>query len=233
MIIIKQCENMDQKIFTQETITFLKELASNNNKEWFEENRRTYEQYVLYPLKQLAVDLGIVIQRIDDKIDISPKINITISKIYRDVRFSKDKSPFRTDQWISFKRPVKNWGNVPEFYFYFTPEEYQFGMGYYSASPENMEKFRYFISLNPARFKEIIDLYSVQDRFDLLGDSYKKYLPNQHPEEFQKWFQKKNLCMSSIKKIDRMFFSSELKDKIGKGFESNALLYQFLIESIS
>jgi uncharacterized protein (TIGR02453 family) len=218
--------------FTDTSISFLKELALNNNKEWFEQNRQTYEKHLLQPLKQLTFDLGIIINSIDEHIDTTPQINRTISKIYRDTRFSKDKSPLRTDAWLSFKRPVKVWGNVPEFYFYFTTKEYQYGMGYYAASSENMEKFRDYMTSYPDRFKGIIDRYNSHRGFELIGEEYKKHIPNQHPEEFQEWFQKKNLCVRCIKKIDETFFSVRLEKEIESAFSFHADFYRFLIESI-
>ncbi len=224
---------MTFKGFTNTSISFLKDLALNNNKDWFERNRTTYEKHLLEPLKQLTTDLGLIIRSIDTNIETAPIINKTISKIYRDIRFSKDKSPFRTDLWISFKRPLKVWGNVPEFYFYFTPEEYQYGMGFYSATPNNMEKLRHYITLFPDRFKKIIDYYNSQDTFVLVGDDYKKHILNPHPAEYQKWFQKRNLCMSCIKKIDKTFFSSHLEEDVENSFTFNAEFYHFLIESIN
>ena len=220
------------KGFTNTSISFLNDLALNNNKDWFEQNRTIYEKHLLEPLKQLTTDLGVIIKSIDTKIETTPIINKTISKIYRDTRFSKDKSPFRTDLWISFKRPFKIWGNVPEFYFYFTPEEYQYGMGFYSATPSNMGKYRHYITLYPNRFKKIIDYYNSQDTFVLVGEEYKKHIPNPHPSEYQKWFQRKNLCISCIKKMGGKFFSDYLKEEIEDAFKFNADFYYFLIESI-
>ena len=215
--------------FTNTSISFLKDLAANNNKEWFEQNRSVYEKHILQPLKELTSELGLVIKSMDDKIDVTPQINRTISKIFRDTRFSKDKSPFRTDLWISFKRPVKVWGNVPEFFFYFTPEKYQSGMGFYVATSENMEKFRENIRMNPDLFKQIIDQYNSQKFFKLFGEDYKRPLPNQLSEEFQPWYQKKNLYVSSIKKIDKLFFSNRLEKEIEDAFLFHAGLYRFLI----
>ena len=77
--------------FTKTGIFFLKDIASNNNKEWFEQHRNTYEKYLLEPLKQLVTDLELVIKSIDNNIETAPVINKTISKIYRDTRFSSDK----------------------------------------------------------------------------------------------------------------------------------------------
>jgi uncharacterized protein (TIGR02453 family) len=219
------------KGFSVSTITFLKDLAGNNNKEWFERHRAVYENSVLEPLKQLAAELGPVILSLDPEIETSPTVNKTISKIYRDIRFSRDKSPFRTGLWPSFRRPKKAWGNVPEFYFYFTPEEYQCGMGFYSATPANMEKFREYIILHHSRFGKIIDLYKTSDII-VGGEEYKKYIPNNLPEDFQNWYHKRNLYVSSAGKIDNSFLSAALKDEISNFFNVNAALYQFIIDSI-
>lgn len=220
------------KGFSETSIQFLKELAANNNKEWFEQHRNIYEQHLLETLKQLTAELGLAVKSIDPDIEITPSVNKTISRIYRDTRFSADKSPFRTGQWISFKRPAKIWGNVPEFYFYFTPEKYEYGMGFYSATPQNMQKIRDSILFYPERFKSIIEYYNTQNDFVLAGENYKKQIPNSLPEEFQKWFQKKSLCLTCDHKMDENFFSVGLKDVLEKAVSINAELYHFLIESI-
>jgi uncharacterized protein (TIGR02453 family) len=217
--------------FTKTAITFLKDLAVNNNKEWFEKNRSLYEEHLLTPLKKLSSELGGVISSIDKEIEIAPQVNKTISKIYRDTRFSNDKSPFRTGLWLSFRRPNKVWGNVPEFYFYFTPEEYQYGMGYYTATPENMRRLREQISQYPDIFKKIIESYKNQDYFKLVGDNYKKIIPNELPEEFQPWYQKKNIAVSYTSKIDQGFYDANLGQILADAFNFNAELYLFLRDS--
>ena len=220
------------KGFTEKGMHFLMDLAAHNNKEWFEQYRHIYQEHILDPLKQLTAELGPVIKSIDKEIETTPAINKTISKIYRDTRFSADKAPFRTEQWISFKRPMKIWGNVPEFYFYFTPEKYGYGMGFYSATPQNMEKIRSYILAYPEKFKPVIDYYSAQNVFVLGGENYKRPVSNSLPEEFQEWFQKKSLYLICEKEIDETFFSVRLKDILEKAFTNNSVLYQFLIESI-
>lgn len=217
--------------FTKAGISFFKELAVNNQKEWFEKNRATYEQHVLEPLKELASGLGPLLTGIDGLIDTTPQINRAISRIYRDTRFSKDKSPLRTDAWLSFKRPAKIWGNVPEFYFYFTTDDYQYGMGYYAASAENMERFRDYMAAFSEKFRAICDRYMEQSLFELVGEDYKRPLPNALPDDFQRWFQKRTFCVRYLGKIDDTFFSAQLQNDIEKAFAFHADLYRFLNES--
>ncbi len=219
--------------FTKTTINFLKDLAVNNNKEWFENNRTTYEEHLLNPLKELATNLGTVIIGIDKEIEIAPKVNKTVSKIYRDIRFSNDKSPFRTDQWLTFRRPNKQWGNVPEFYFYFTPEEYQYGMGFYTVTSQNMRDIREHINNNPQRFDKIIENYEKQECFKLVGENYKRTIPNELPEKFQPWYQKKNIAVSCTKKLEQGFYDKNLGQVLADAYALNTEFYQFIIESIS
>jgi uncharacterized protein (TIGR02453 family) len=216
--------------FTKEGLVFLKNLAANNNKDWFNLHRQVYEDHIMMPLRQLAEELGPFIISVDREIEISPNVNKTISKIYRDTRFSKDKEPFRTGLWITFRRPNKIWGNVPEFYFYFTPEEYQYGMGFYSATPANMAKFRQNILADPGRFSKIARGFGSD--VVIGGEDYRKQIPNELPADMQRWFQKRNLYVSRSKKPDRVFYSPILRREIEDYFNKYSPLYLFLIESI-
>lgn len=221
------------KGFNEKGIQFLKDLAANNNKPWFELNRNIYDEYLLKPMKELATDLGPLLKSIDPEIETTPVIDKTISRIYRDIRFSSDKSPYRADLWLSFKRPVKLWGNVPEFYFYFSPEEYQYGMGFYSATPASMQKIRSYTVSFPERFMKIMDYYNSQKVFVLAGDEYKKHIVNPLPPVYQSWFRKKNLYTNCTKKIDRSFFSVSLKEELEEAVKVNTELYNFLTDSIN
>lgn len=89
--------------FSPKTLKFLRGLKTNNNKAWFQAHRADYEKYVLQPLRDLVIDLGDFMLDIDPFFEITPSVNKTISRIYRDTRFSKDKSPFRSTVWFTFK----------------------------------------------------------------------------------------------------------------------------------
>mgnify|MGYP001567660317 CR=1 FL=1 len=58
----------------------------------------------------------------------------------KDTRFSKDKSPFKCTMWITFKRPNKEWKGAPAYFFEIPTESYRYGMGFYSAGKETMDK---------------------------------------------------------------------------------------------
>lgn len=79
--------------FSQNASAFLRDLAANNNKAWFEAHRQEYEEHLLEPLKALVSDLSGFMLSIDPDFMTIPAVDRTISRIYRDTRFSKDKSP--------------------------------------------------------------------------------------------------------------------------------------------
>ncbi|MFD0717215.1 DUF2461 domain-containing protein [Paenibacillus sp. GCM10027626] len=145
--------------FSPRTIEFLDELADNNSKLWFEDNKPTYIEHVLQPAQALVLKLSDQMLAIDPCFETSPSIGKTISRIYRDTRFSNDKSPFRTNIWIVFKRPKKEWADAPAFFFELSPESYRYGMGFYSASKDTMDAFREMIDNNPDEFAAAVSFY--------------------------------------------------------------------------
>ncbi len=216
--------------FTPNSIKFFENLSANNNKDWFETHKGEYETHVLGPLRGLATALGPQAKAIDELVETAPAVNKTISRIYRDIRFSRDKTPYRTNAWVSFRRPKKQWAMVPEFYFYFTPEEYQFGMGFYAATPDFMERYRYSIDTHPEEFASIVAPFENHSEYKVFGEEYKKKMPNRHGDKLAPWLQKKNLYTGTSGRIDASFFSPDLANRIADSMQFNAKLYHFLMK---
>ena len=104
--------------FSKESLDILKQVKINNSKIWFEKHHSEYEKYLLTPFRELVSDLTPMILSVDPDIEVRPAINKTISRIFRDTRFSKDKSLFRDTMWLVFKRPGSDWKiSIPGFYF--------------------------------------------------------------------------------------------------------------------
>jgi len=141
-------EEVERKFngFSPKTLKFLRGLKANNNKSWFETHRAEYDEYVLQPLRDLVTDLGDFMLDIDPRFEITPAVNKTISRIYRDTRFSKDKSPFRSTVWFTFKNRSKDWTTlVCGYFFELSVNSYRYGMGFYNAAPAIMSQFREMI----------------------------------------------------------------------------------------
>jgi len=205
---------------------FFERLAANNNKAWFEEHRDQYEELLLEPLKLLVGDLADTMSAIDPALITIPAVDKTISRIYRDTRFSRDKSPYKTCLWITFKRRSPDWKQAPCFFFELTADSYRYGMGFYSASRETMDNLRRFIEAQPVAFRKVLACLGKQPVFALEGDSYKRPLNPALPDDLQRWHQRKNVCLICNRETDGQLFSAELCDELGKGFKQLQPLYE-------
>lgn len=214
--------------FSEEAILFIRQLSVNNNKPWFETHRQAYETFVLQALKDLVLSLSDTMLAIDPLFETRPMINKTISRIYRDIRFSKDKSPFRTTFWITFKRPKKDWKDAPAYFFGVSPEMYSYGMGFYSATPQTMTLFRSLVDKNVSDFEKVITFYDKQATFVLEGDKYKRTLNKSLPEAIQEWYQRKSFYLVCNRTIDEHLFSPTLFKTLKTDFEMLSDLYQYL-----
>lgn len=214
--------------FSQQTLDFLRELELNNNKAWFESHRHIYKEFVVQPMECLAMDLSAAILEIDPLLVTEPRR--TLSRINRDMRFSKDKSPYRKNVWLTFKRYSEDWMDKPGFYFEIGPYAYRYGMGYYNASRETMDKLRWIIDHKPARFFEAIDFYREGQPFVVEGDTYKRILNPAHDQSILTWYQRKNLYLACNRKPDDRLFSRDLAEDVADGFRLVRDFYYFLLE---
>ncbi|MFB0516890.1 MAG: DUF2461 domain-containing protein [Candidatus Neomarinimicrobiota bacterium] len=214
--------------FSPKTLAFLKGLEGNNNKIWFEAHKQDYLAYLLEPLQRLVADLSEFMLTIDPLFETRPAIDKTISRIYRDTRFSKDKSPFRARMWLTFKRPRRDWKAAPAYFFEISPDSYRYGMGFYSAPRAAMEKIREMMDNDADEFQKAVSIYKHQSVFTMEGDKYKRRLDPAKPEEIQEWYQRRNIYFVCNRNIDEVLFSKRLNDDLISGFRILAPIYNFL-----
>ena len=214
--------------FTQETFNFFAELKENNYKPWFEEHRTVYEQEVLKPLKALVLALTPAMYSIDYEMDFrSQKI---ISRIYRDIRFSTDKSPYKTNMWITFQRLVPNWEGFPGFYMEISADCYQYGMGLYLAKKNIMDNYRAKIEYEPESFRQMTQDLIVKYRFELGGDEYKRPISNTLPDHFKTWIQRKSIYLYKTCPIGKELFDEGFAKHLSDEFSLLQDFYNFLVE---
>ena len=219
--------------FLPKTLKFLRGLKANNNKAWFQTHRIDYEEYVLQPLRDMVTDLGDFMLDIDPFFEITPAVNKTISRIYRDTRFSKDKSPFRSTVWFTFKNQKKDWTtHVCGYFFELYIDSYRYGMGFYNAAPVIMSRFREMIDDNPKEFLKAISFFDKQKTFVLEGENYKRIIDKTKPENIQEWYQRRNMYLVCNRKTDDVLFSNKLIDELGTGFNLIVPFYHYLQKTI-
>lgn len=219
---------MEFQGFSSKGLRFLREVRKRNSKPWFEENRSVYTDHLLAPFQQLVAVLSGTMLSIDPIFEVRPAINKTISRIYRDTRFSNDKSLYRDTMWLTFKRPVKDWQDRPGFFFELTPTTYRYGMGFYQARRNTMDTFRQTIDQNPRKFLRATSFYRTDNRFELHGEKYKRPLESDHPDTIQDWYQRKSWYLACNRKIDDVVQSPDLVDELREGFVMLKSLYLFV-----
>ncbi len=214
--------------FKPETLDYLRALDRNNNKKWFEKHRKEYETNLLIPFKNLVNDLGGFMLTIDPYLEIKPAVTKTVSRIYRDTRFSKDKTPYRPRMWLVFKRPNKEWQDAPGFYFQLSPDHYSFGMGYYDAKRATMDKFREAIDNDHDAFLRIVSFRRTNPELVLQGDEYKRIFDKSKPPEIQEWYQKKSFHLGTRMELSDTLYGRALVDELLINFGYVSKLYHFL-----
>jgi uncharacterized protein (TIGR02453 family) len=214
--------------FSPESVDFFENLAAHNNKAWFEEHRDDFEQYLMEPLKNLVSDLAGTMLTIDPELVVIPKVDKTISRIYRDTRFSRNKSPYKTCLWLTFKRRSPDWKTAPCFFFEISADGYRYGMGFYSASRETMDSLRRFIEAKPAEFRKTVGFLGTQDTFALEGDRYKRPLNQALPDDLQLWHSRKNIYVICQRPLDGRLFTRKVCDDLREGFGMLKPLYELL-----
>ena len=94
-------------IFTAETFRFFRELARNNHKPWMDANRERYQAHVVAPFRALLEALAPAALKLHDGFDTSGRTGANFSRINRDIRFAKDKTPYRAQMYLTFKDDAK------------------------------------------------------------------------------------------------------------------------------
>jgi uncharacterized protein (TIGR02453 family) len=155
------------------TFEFLKDLKKHNDRDWFNKNKKRYEE--------ASADwqgfVGELIEGISSfdknvaKAKLQPKE--CVFRIYRDVRFSKDKSPYKTNLAAKFMTDRGNWA-APGYYIHLTPEKTFLAGGVHMCEPKQLQAVREEISLNPDKFKKIINDKTFKQYFKIEGEKLQK-----------------------------------------------------------
>ncbi len=175
--------------FTAETLRYLQGLTKHNTKLWFEEHRTEYEAFVKSPMLALIEELDVRLARIAPEIIGDPKKSMF--RIYRDVRFSKDKSPYKTHAscWLFHRDGSRSVGREAGdggagFYFQIAPGNSFLGGGLWMPPRPSLNKIRDTIAEKPKAFDAIARDPKLTKRFGGLStEGQLKRMPRGYAEE--------------------------------------------------
>lgn len=161
--------------FSTDTVSFLQRLRDNNNRDWFNEHKDQFEEVVREPGLAFIRDMEKPLQKVSPFFTaVAKKSGGSMMRIYRDIRFSKNKTPYKTNLGIHFRHQAGKDVHAPGFYFHIHPDEIFFGAGIWRPETDRLNDIRTIIDDDPARWKRIVNKKKFRETFDRVGESLKR-----------------------------------------------------------
>ena len=159
--------------FSFETISFLKELEANNSKPWFDSNRARYEAHYLDPAKDFVTAIGPKLHGLRRSLNAEPRVNGSIFRVNRDIRFSKDKTPYKPhiDMWF-WEGERK--GALSGLFFRLTPDALILGAGAHGFQPAQLKAYRTAVAGSAGTKLLKVEKQLRKIGIALSGEHYKK-----------------------------------------------------------
>ncbi len=224
---------MNKLFIPKSGFDFLKKLKKNNNRDWFLKNKNHYEENLRTPLKDVIAELGKIFINNKQGIQFNPAK--AIFRINRDVRFSNNKEPYKTNigaSFISYRHNKKD--EFPGLYLHIEPGNCFIGGGLYMPSSEQLRKIRESIKRDPNKFIKLTSAPSVKKYFgELAGEKLKrapKGIAIDHPH-IELLRLKQFIYIKRFKDAD--FQSGNLAKKIQKEFEAMLPLVEWLNSALT
>jgi len=171
--------------FTSHTFKFFKDLDNHNQRDWFAENKHRYIDYVKQPFLAFIGDVDKQLDTISPHYYGDDRANGgSLFRIYRDIRFSKDKTPYKPWAGARFKHRDSGTQTAPSFYLHIQPGNNFMGCGIWHPSGPVVNRLRDFIDNNPRSWQQFKSNKTFQKTFEFGGSSLKRpprgYRPD-HP----------------------------------------------------
>ena len=219
------------KNFTK-ILAFLEQLSRNNNREWFNDNKTEFEEARDVFVEFLAYLIGQIELFDKNIIGVDPKK--AMYRIYRDTRFSKDKTPYKTHFGGYICEFGRTSGN-PGYYVHIEPEGNSIiGGGLYHPMPDVLAKVRQEIDYNGDKLMKIMNKDSFKKRFDIYNEDKLVRPPKGYDETNPhiEWLKMKSfLLMESF--ADKVVLGKDYVEKVVSGFKEMAPFNAFLREGMS
>jgi uncharacterized protein (TIGR02453 family) len=161
--------------FPRDAFQFLAELALNNEREWFVANKDRYEQNIREPALAFIRAMRPKLAKISSHfMAVDKKVGGSLMRIHRDVRFAKDKSPYKTNVGIHFRHVDEDNVHAPGFYVHVSPESCFVGIGMWGPEPPALAKIRARIDQDPKAWKKATGTPKFVQAFKREGESLKR-----------------------------------------------------------
>jgi uncharacterized protein (TIGR02453 family) len=217
--------------FPRECIKFFNQLKRNNNRKWFENHRKAYEEYVKLPMQSFIAALQLHFGKFAPEFDLNPKRSIF--RIYRDIRFSHDKTPYKTHIAAHFVLRGKPKGFLGSgYYIEIAPGELYTGGGIYIPDSNQLKKIRKAISTRGEEFLAIVKNRNFQKLFAPFEWSKLQRIPRGYNESnpMAEWLKYKQFFVG-ISWPETKCYREKFVEETAEVFEALTPLVKFLNSS--
>jgi len=161
--------------FGPELFSFLSDLRANNNREWFAANKERHEEQLLEPALAFIEAFAPRLEKISPHFRADPRPSGgSLFRIYRDTRFAKDKTPYKTNLGIHFRHERAKDAHAPGYYLHIGPDEVFAGGGIWHPATAAATAIREAIVADPGRWRRVTRTGAFAKQLNLGGDSLKR-----------------------------------------------------------
>jgi uncharacterized protein (TIGR02453 family) len=223
----------DFKGFKPSTINFLRELSENNNRNWFMLNKQRYDLDILTTALNYISAMSEPLAKISSNFTAIPKrIGGSLMRIHRDTRFSKDKTPYKTNIGIHFRHQLGKDMHAPGYYVHIAPDEIFVGIGIWHPLSDALLKIREHIVEHPKKWLSARDDKSFRAQFDLYGDKLKT-APRGFPKDHNLIYDLRWKDFIAVKYLDEKEIQNENFTELSCRFFKTASPYmKFLCDAL-
>jgi len=217
--------------FSKEYIEFFAELRKNNTREWFKANKKRYENFVKKPFYSFTDEMIMRIREFEPAINITAKESVF--RIYRDTRFSNDKTPHKVHMGAVIAEGGRKEKSLPGYYFQFNDQDIQIHGGGYMIEPKALNNLRDYIASDIKSFREVIDNPQFKETFGEINGEKNKRLPKElmPAAEIEPLILNKQLYFSAYLKPE-LILNNDISDLIFAHYLAGKECIEYLKEGI-
>lgn len=219
--------------FTDKTFRFLRGLARNNSREWFQAHKADYEEHLRQPFLRLIGELQPDIAAISPHYRADPRpAGGSLFRIHRDTRFANDKTPYKTWGGARFFHERSRQVEAPSFYLHIQPGNCFLGAGLWHPETATLRRIREFIVENPEAWKKAVHSPAFRKRFEMGGESLSRP-PRGYPADHPLIEDLKRKSFVSWRSLDDDAITGpRLRQAVAEGFTGTAPLVDYLCAAL-
>jgi uncharacterized protein (TIGR02453 family) len=219
--------------FGEELFLFLEELREHNSREWFQRNKQSYESAVRDPFIQFIADLAGPLKKINRYMVVDPRpAGGSMMRIHRDIRFSRDKSLYKTFVAAHFWHSQGKEGAAPAYYLHLEPGRSSVGAGVWRPNSQALKKIRDAIAVGGKSWQCVTSGAEFRSTCGMAGESLKRPPAGYDPgHRFIEDIKRKDFATSSGLS-DRQVCGPDLMNAVTGAFRTTAPFVKFLSDAI-